>query len=326
MTRMNAVLTDYSFPDLNPELAILEPAGIHLEAAQCKTEDEVAALCKNADFVITQFAPVKQKAVEAMQKAKIIVRYGIGVDNVDLAAAASRGVPVCNVPDYCIDEVADHTLAMLLALTRSVVPNWDVIRHERQWRLPVPLSSMRALKIMTVGLVAYGRIAREVALRLKPFKCRVIVFDPAVAPEKIKADGIEPVSLETLLASSDAVSLHCPSTPKTRHLLCTETFSRMKNGVIVVNAGRGDLIRGGDLIEALKSGRVGAAGLDVTEPEPLPADSPLLAMPNVIVSPHVASASVAAVDYLRASVAQMVVDRSQGKPLRNVVNGVAIPH
>lgn len=314
-------VTDYTFGSLDVERAILEPLGCAVVGRQCKTAEELVALTEDADHVLTQFARVDAAVIDAMRKCKIIVRYGIGVDNVDLDAAAARSIPVCNVPDYCVDEVSDHCLSFILALTRQLVPTWDALR-QGTWQLPVPLCAMRALKEMTVGLIAFGRIGREVARRLRAFQCRVLAFDPGVDDAVITAAGCEPTALDELMASSDLISLHCPSTPQTRFLINKDTIATMKRGVLLVNTSRGDLVQTEDLVAALQSGYVAGAALDVTCPEPLPADSPLLKMHNAIITPHVASASVRAVDTLRKSAAHTVACAVRGEKLPNVVNGV----
>ena len=260
----------------------------------------------------------------SMKNCKIIVRYGIGYDNVDIKAAAARNIPVCNVPDFCVDEVADHTLAMILAMTRNIIPCWDIIRHDKQWKLPMPMDQMYVLREMTVGLVAYGKIAREVALRLKPFKCKVIVFDPVVDTKVIEKDGFFPASLDEIYAKSDIISLHCPVTDKTRGMINNSTIAKMKKGVIFINTSRGDLVKEDDVITALKSGHIAAAAMDVTNPEPINMDSPLLTMNNVVINAHVASVSARAVKYLRTAAANLVVMAAQGKKLNNVVNGVNV--
>lgn len=317
------VITDYAFNDIAIEKELLEPVGLTVVGEKLfESEAKLMELVHDADYVITQFAPVNAKVIDAMQKCKIIVRYGIGVDNVDLQAAAAKQIPVCNVPDFCIDEVADHTLALLLALTRKIVPCWDVIRQDRKWSLPVGLDQMRVLREMTVGLVAYGKIAREVALRLKAFKCQILVFDPLVNDSSIKADGCVPVSLEEIFTRSDIISLHCPSTEKTHFMINKDSIATMKKGVILVNAGRGDLVKGEDLIAGLQSGHIGAAGLDVTDPEPINMDSPLLKMDNVIINAHIASASTSAVVNLRTSAANSVLKQMKGEKLAHIVNGV----
>jgi len=319
------VITDYAFNDLQIEKSVLEAEGLEVVGQKkYEGEDKLIELVKDADYVITQFAPINAKVISSMQKSKIIVRYGIGVDNVDLQAAADKSIPVCNVPDFCTDEVADHTLSMILALTRKIVPCWDIIRRDKNWTLPIPLDGMYVLREMTVGLVAYGKIARQVALRLKPFKCKILAFDPAIAPAVIVKDGCVPASLDEIITQSDIISLHCPSNDKTRYIINKHSISKMKKGAILVNASRGDLIKGDDLITALQSGRIGAAALDVTDPEPINMDNPLLKMGNVIINAHIASASASAVRNLRTSAANTVVARLKGAKLSNVVNGVNV--
>lgn len=186
----------------------------------------------------------------------------------------------------------------------------------------MPLSEMRTLRDMTVGIVGFGKIGAAVAARLAPFKCRRLVFDPAVPAAAIEAAGCQPAPLEALLAESDAVTLHCPSTPQTRKLLNAETIARMKPGAIVVNVARGDVIDTASLVGALQSGQIGVAALDVCDPEPVPPDSPLRTMPNVVVTSHIASASVAAVRTLRETAARLAATALRGEPLPNIVNGL----
>ncbi|HTI50668.1 MAG TPA: C-terminal binding protein [Planctomycetaceae bacterium] len=318
---MKVAVTDYTFPSLEIETAILEPLGCRIVAGQCKTPAQLIELTRDADYVITQFAPVNREVIGAMEKSQIIVRYGIGVDNVDLAAARERGIPVCNVPDFCIDEVADHTLAFILGTTRQVVTH---CRHLRagKWGLAVPLSDLRTLRDQTVGVVGFGRIGRAVVERLRAFKSRVLVSDPVVSAETVRQAGCEPVELSRLLAESDIVTLHCPSTPESRRMINTESLRRMKPGAILINLGRGDLVDTAALVAALQEGRLAAAALDVCDPEPIPQDSPLLTLENVIVAPHIASASEKSVRQLRETAANLVARRVRGEPLPSVVNGV----
>ena len=315
------VVTDHTFPDLSVEEEILLPLGAQIQTGQCRTVEEVAELVRDADAVITQFAPVKADAIRAMTRARIIVRYGIGVDNVDLAVAAEKKIPVCNIPDYCIAEVADHTLAFVLALSRQVVPNALAISNGG-WTLGVPLELMRTLRDMTVGIVGFGRIGREVVQRLIPFGCRILVFDPVVPPEAVTKAGATSASLDELLKGSDLISLHCPSTPRTRGMFGREAFAAMKPGVLLVNASRGDLIVTEDLIQALKEEKVAGAALDVTNPEPLPKDNALRSLPRVIVHSHIASTSTASVQRLRTGAAEHVARLIRGEKLINVMNGL----
>lgn len=312
----NIVVTDHTFADLAIERGILEPLGHRVEGFQCKREDELIACSKDADQVITQFAPVTAEVIDRMERARVIVRYGIGVDNVDLAAAAARGIPVCNIPDYCIDEVADHTLALLLALTRRVVTNHRAIA-EGGWNLAVPLPAMKALSRMTVGVVGYGRIGRGVCRRLQAFGARVLVYDPLVDA------GEAAVTLDTLLAQSEVVTLHCPSTEDTRQLIGADELAVMPQGALLINASRGDLVDTEALLGALESGHLGGAGLDVCDPEPLPNDHPLRSRHDVVITAHVASASAAAVQALREGAAGIAAKSAAGEALPNVVNGVA---
>jgi len=318
---MQVAITDYSFPNLEIEESVLKPGGYNIISGQCKTPETLIPLVRDADAVITQFAPIKADVIAAMQKARVIVRYGIGVDNVDLEAARQRGIPVCNVPDYCIDEVADHTLAFILGATRQVVANTNHVRAG-QWGLAFPLDQMRTLRDLTVGIVGFGRIGREVASRLAPFKCRRLVFDPVVAPDAIRQLGCEPVGLSSIIAESDVLTLHCPSTAQTRRLVNAASLAQMKRGAILINLARGDLVETAALVSALNSGQLSAAAIDVCDPEPIPADSQLRQLPNVIVASHVASASVKAVRTLRETAAGLAAKVLRGEKLPNVVNGV----
>ncbi|MFM7521356.1 MAG: C-terminal binding protein [Planctomycetota bacterium] len=317
-------ITDATFPALDVEEEILAAAGASVVRGTDPSPAGLAALVATADAVITQFARVDAGVIGAMERARVIVRYGIGVDNVDLDAARARGIPVCNVPDYCIDEVADHTLAFILAATRQVVPNTLTIRDGR-WGLATDLALMKTLRDQTVGLVGFGRIGREVAARLAPFKCRRLVCDAFVPPDAIRAAGCEPVALPELLAGSTILSLHCPSTPATRRIIDAAALARLPAGAILVNLARGDLVDTAALVAALESGRLAAAAIDVCDPEPIPADSPLRRLPNVTVAAHVASASPTAVRTLRETAARSAAAALRGELPPSVVNGVTRP-
>jgi len=319
---MKVAVTDYSFPDLEVEEGILRGLGHSVSAwKEKRPAAELTELVSDADAVITQFAPVNAQVISAMRQAKVIVRYGIGVDNVDLEAARSRGIPVCNVPDYCIDEVADHTLAFILATTRQVVTNSVRVRAGT-WGLATPLGEMQALRDLTVGVVGFGRIGREVAARLKAFKCRVLVHDPVVPPSAIEQAGCELAPLADLFRQVDILTLHCPSTAQTRGMVHERSLATMKRGAILINVARGDLVDSAALVAALDSGQLSAAALDVFAPEPIPADHPVLKRDNVIVASHIASCSVPAVRKLRETAARLAATALRGDPLPNVVNGV----
>lgn len=321
---MKIVLTDHAFPDLATEEAIATAAGATLVSAQTKDPALLATAVADADAVITQFAPVNADVIAAMRRARVIVRYGIGVDNVDLAAAKSRGIPVCNVPDYCIDEVADHTLAFILALTRQVAPQSRLV-HEGEWKIAAPPAAFRTLAGMTCGVVGFGRIGRGVVRRIVSFGGRVLVSDPVAKPEAVAALGAEAVPLPKLLAESDLVTLHCPSLPETKGMINAKTLAAAKPGLLLVNLSRGDLVEPDALVAALDSGHVAGAALDVFAPEPIPAGHPILGRANVVLAPHVASVSAAAVHRLRSTVATLAVTALAGGPLPSIVNGVPGP-
>ena len=318
------VVTDYTFPDLDLESAVLAGSGCELQGFHCKSEDELVAAVAQADAVITQFARVSAKVIAAMGRARAIVRYGIGVDNVDLEAARAVAIPVANIPDYCIDEVADQTLAFMLGMTRQVVTH-SLDMRAGQWRLAAPVSGMRVLREQAVGLLGFGRIGREVVRRLAPFKCRVLVHDPMVGSAEIAAAGAQAVGLQELMSSSDILSLHCPSSAATRKLINAATLASMKRGALLVNVARGDLVDTEALVQALQSGQLGGAALDVFDPEPLPVDHALRGMPHVIVAPHIASVSPTAVKKLREGAAMRALAAARGELPANVVNGVARP-
>jgi D-3-phosphoglycerate dehydrogenase len=315
------VITDSTFPNIDPERAILEAAGCQVVLGQRGPENALIELTRDADGIITQFAPLTANVIANMKKAKVIVRNGIGYDNIDVDAAKRYRIPVCNIPDYCIDEVADQTLAFMLALTRQVLTNDKLVR-DGGWGLAVAESQMRTLKEMTVGVVGSGRIGRAVVKRLLAFGGRVVVFDPFVAGDTIRAAGAEPIALEQLLATADLVTLHCLMNAQTRHLINEQSLAKMKRGVLFVNVGRGGLVDTEALIAALQSGQVGAAALDVFETEPLPANSPLRTMNNVMVASHLASVSARAMRVVRETSARLVLKALNGERLDNVVNGV----
>jgi D-3-phosphoglycerate dehydrogenase len=321
---MKVAITDWTFPDLEIEERILKDAGCEVAARQCKTESELKALVADADAVITQFARIDSNVIAAMERARTIVRYGIGVDNVDLEAARTRGIAVSNIPDYCIDEVADHTLAFILGLARQVVTHTAHLRAG-QWRLAVPLPEMKTLSDQTVGVIGFGRIGREVVQRLLPFKCRVLVHDPVVSAGAITVAGATAVALDEIFSASDIVTLHCPSMPATRRIIGPAALEKMKPGALLINVARGDLVDTAALVAALESKRLAGAALDVFDPEPLPVDHPLRALPNVIIAPHIASASPISVQKLREGAAIRVTIAARGELPPNIVNGITSP-
>ncbi|MBM3277275.1 MAG: C-terminal binding protein [Candidatus Handelsmanbacteria bacterium] len=313
------IVTDHGFPNLDPERQVLAPAGIDLEEIRpiCKTEDDVIRTCRGAKVLLVQWAKVGARALDALPEVRCIVRYGVGVDNFDLQAAKTRGVIACNVPDYCVEEVSNHALALILSLARRLPQDHTQLR-QGGWGIgsfgPIP-----AFTDLTLGVVSLGRIARRVVEKAKVFGFRPIAFDPLL-PEAVFAQcGAERVDLDTLLARADVLSLHCPLTPETRHLIRAQTLARMKKGAILVNTSRGPVVAEADLVEALRAGHLSGAGLDVFEVEPLPTDSPLRSLPNVVLSSHAAAVSERAMVMLQTKAAQAALDFLQGRRPRSAL-------
>ena len=316
-----AVITDYTFPDLSIETQILEAAGLEVVSGQCKTPQDLIVLTASVDYVITQFAPIDADVIKSMSNCKVIVRYGIGYDNVDCETAKKKGIPVCNIPTYCIDEVADHTLSFILSMTRQLLANAKYVQNGK-WGLGTDLSKMRGLYDSTVGIVGLGRIGQAVAKRLQGFGCRLMAYDPVVDSTQAASISCQLVDLDYLLSNSDIITLHCPSLPTTKNIINHSTLLKMKKGSLLINAGRGDLICADALTEALITGHLAGAAIDVFSTEPVPNDSPLLDMDNVLITSHIASASPQSAKTLRETAAQIVVISSKGESLPNIVNGL----
>ncbi len=316
-----AIITDYTFPDLSIETQILEAAGLEVVSGQCKTPQDLIVLTASADYVITQFAPIDADVIKSMSNCKVIVRYGIGYDNVDCETAKKKGIPVCNIPTYCIDEVADHTLSFILSMTRQLLANAKYVQNGK-WGLGTDLSKMRGLYDSTVGIIGLGRIGQAVAKRLQGFGCRLMAYDPVVNSTQAASISCQLVDLDYLLSNSDIITLHCPSLPTTKNIINHSTLLKMKKGSLLINAGRGDLICADALTEALITGHLAGAAIDVFSTEPVPNDSPLLDMDNVLITSHIASASPQSAKTLRETAAQIVVISSKGESLPNIVNGL----
>jgi D-3-phosphoglycerate dehydrogenase / 2-oxoglutarate reductase len=310
---LKVVVSDHGFPSLDLERKVLESAGFELIEIQpnCKTEEDVIARCGEADVLLVQWAPITRHVLQSLPKLKGVVRYGIGVDNIDLNAARELGIGVANVPTYCLEEVSNHALAFMLSLARRIPQDHYGIAHGG-WGIG-PLLPIPSFLDMTLGLVGFGAIARRVAQKARCFGFRIVAADPFLSDSVFTQNGVERVALEALLASADIISLHCPLVPETAHLIRRETIQTMKPGVLIINTARGPIIREVDLIEALTSGRVLGAGLDVFEKEPLPADSPLGKMPNVLLTSHAASVSSRAVVALQTEAAEAARDFLEGK-------------
>ncbi len=311
-------VTDYVFASLEPEQRVLAPLGVELRPGQCKSEEEIIELTQGADAVLNCYAKMTARVIEKLDRCKIIARYGIGVDNVDLGAATRAGILVTNVPDYCVDEVSDHALALLLALARRIVPAHGAVR-EGQWDV-VAHAGIRRLRGQTLGLLGFGKIAKAVATKVQPLGMKVIVNDRYLDPDLIARHGAEAVGLDRLLVEADAISIHVPLSLETRNLIARRELERMKPTAFLINTSRGGIVDEEALADALKAGRIGGAALDVLFTEPPPLDHPLRQLPNVILTPHLAFYSRESVIELQTKTAEEVARALKGEPPRSSVN------
>jgi D-3-phosphoglycerate dehydrogenase / 2-oxoglutarate reductase len=275
-------------------------------------------LARDADAILTCFKLVTPKVVEAAAHLRVIGRYGVGVDNIAVAQATARGIPVTNVPDYCVDEVAEHVMALLLAQARKLLP-YDAALRRGEWGIATGMPIHR-ISGSTLGIVGFGRIGRAVATRARALGMLVLAYDPYVAEEVVAGAGAEAVDLDGLLRRSDYVTLHVSLDASTRHFIDAARLALMKPGAFIVNASRGAVIDLEALADALRAGRLAGAGLDVFEPERLPQDHPLLSAPGLLATPHVAFYSEESMVELRRRATRNVVAVLTGERPASVVN------
>ncbi|GIU91736.1 MAG: D-isomer specific 2-hydroxyacid dehydrogenase family protein [Acidimicrobiia bacterium] len=300
MSRFKVVVSDQVFPSVDLERRILAEIDADLVVAS-GTRDEVLEIARDADAILNTYLPFDADAIERLERCKIIARYGIGVDNIDLDAARRKGIVVTNVPDYCVEEVATHTLALILAVARKVVTADRLVR-DGEWTIE-PLRPLRRLSELTVGLLGYGKIARRVAAALETLGAEMVVYDPYVQPGP---DTPRLVDLGELLSSSDILSIHAPLTPETRGMIDREALAKMKPGSYLVNTSRGPLVVLEDLLEALREGRLAGAALDVFENEPVNPEA-IADVPNLIATPHMAYYSEEALEESQRKATTQVV-------------------
>ena len=309
------VITDCDHGSIEEEKEEFGQIGADLILAQVQKEEDLIRTCKEADGLLNQYALLTRKVLENLPKCKVVARYGVGVDSVDLRAATDLGIIVANVPDYCMDEVANQTISMILTLVRKTA-FFDQKVKSGQWdfHLGIPIHRTKG-KIM--GLIGCGKIGFEVAKRISAFGVRVIAFDPYL--EKAH-EGIELTDLDTVLKESDFISIHCPLNDSTRHLIGEGTFKKMEKKPLLINTSRGPIINEKALIQALEQGQLSGAGLDVLEKEPPDPQNPLLKMENVILSPHVGFYSEESISELKRRTAESVSAVLLGKWPKSVVN------
>jgi D-3-phosphoglycerate dehydrogenase / 2-oxoglutarate reductase len=310
MTGVVAV-TDHVFAHLDVERELLESSGWELRfTSNARSVDEVRAATAGAVGVLNCYAPMPAEVIASLDRCRVIARYGIGLDTIDLPAATAKGIVVTNVPDYCIDEVSDHAMALMLSIARGVV-RLDRSVHAGSWS-PADARPLHRIPGRTLGLVGFGRIARRVAVKAAAFGFRIIATDPFVPGDAMRDAGVEPRELGALLSESDVVSIHAPLTDTSRYLIGAPELARMKQGAILVNTSRGGLVDTAALRDALAAGSLGGAGLDVLETEPLDIDDPLLRRSDVVVTPHASFYSEESVAELQRKAAEQVVAALSG--------------
>jgi D-3-phosphoglycerate dehydrogenase len=309
------VITECDHGSIEEEKTEFGRIGAELILAQIKGEEELIRVCKDADGLLIQYALLTREVLQQLPKCKVIARYGVGVDSIDLRAATDLGIIVANVPDYCVDEVADQAVSMILALIRKTVFfDQKVKSNEWDFRQGRPI---HRIKGKTLGLIGSGRIGLEVARRISAFGVRVMAFDPYLQK---KPNGIELMDFDTVLKESDFISIHCPLNESTRHLLGEKEFQKMGKKPLIINTSRGPIIDETALIQALTKGQVSGAGLDVLEKEPPDPQNPLLKMENVIIAPHTSFYSEESISELKRRTAENVSAVLLGKLPRSVVN------
>lgn len=315
---MNIIMFDRQGNDFSLEKKTFEEAGASFEVTYFKDTDDFKSLVKGKDVILFNDAPITGEIIDSMDKCRLIIRYGIGYDNIDFKAAGEAGIMVCNAPSYGALDVAEHAMALLLSACKHI-PIADKCTRTGAWS-PAAVGKVRRLSGKTLGLVGFGRIARHVAKRCAAFDMNILVYDPFISEDDATSLGAKKADLETIYKESDYISLHSPLNEDTFHMLSEEAFKMMKNDAVLVNTGRGGLVDEKALIEALKAGEIGGAALDVFEEEPISNENPLLKMDNVVLSPHVAWNSYEAVDSLHQEVTANVMRFINGEEPISIVN------
>jgi D-3-phosphoglycerate dehydrogenase len=320
--RVAIAMTEPGFPNYDQETEILQSIGASVEIKNCYTVDEVISFCQTADAIIVNHSPITKDVMPHLKKCKVIVRYGIGYDNVDIQAAAQHNIPVVNVPDYGVQEVADHTIALMLSTIRKI-PTMDQNIRNGEWHIAT-VRPIMGLRDKVLGLAGFGNIAREVARRAHAFNFKILAYDPYVSEEICDTYHAQKVDFEELITTSDVISSHLPLLDTTKHLFSRHTFQKMKKNAYLINTSRGGVIHTDELVEALQNGTIAGAGLDVFEQEPLPASHPIFSLKQCVLSAHTAWYSEDSMVRLQHYAALEVKRVLTGEKPKYIVNGVTI--
>lgn len=321
---VSVVVTDYIEDNLDWETAEFAGTGIEFLTHQLKHRpaSELVEATRDADIIVVNMAPITAEVVAAWTRCKLVIRHGIGYDNVDVAALCKRGIPLVNIPDYCVEEVAEHAIALILNAARKITVSQKILRDSvelGQWdfRAAVPIQRMKGQRL---GIVGCGRIGGCVYQRLSSFGFEFAVCDPYLPDDRLHALGVTPLSLEEVLSTSDIVTLHAPLNDNTRHMINATTLRLMKSSAFLINTARAGLIDHKALVSALEEGSIAGAALDVFDKEPPSPSDPLLGLDNVVLTPHLSWYSVEAEWVIRRRIVSVIHDFVAGRPLENVVN------
>jgi len=321
MSKYKVVMTDDRHKTYDEEKKVLDTIDAELVIANCTTPGELAEVCREADGILVNLAPMTAEVIKKLNKCKVIARYGVGYDNVDVAACTEKGIYLTNVPDYCAEEVSDQALALLMACARKIARR-DAQVREGKWNIG-SADPIYRIAGKTFTLLGFGMIARCLLRKIRGLNfTKILVYDPFVDEDTIKAMGAEKADWETAVSMADFISVHIPLNEKTRGIVNAAAFAMMKPAAIIVNTSRGPVIDEAALIDALQSGRINSAGLDVYTKEPLAIDSPLMKMHNCVLTDHAGWYSEDSMSELKTKAAQNVKDILSGKKPKYSVNSI----
>lgn len=316
--KYKVVITDAEWKSFDLERKELKKVDANLLIFQYKSEDDIIRIAKDADALIVQYANINKRIIKSLRKCKVIARYGIGVNNIDITAATEHKIFIVNVPGYCFGEVSDHTIALALTCIRKVVIlNNSVKKGNWNFKISEPIFRLKNMKL---GLVGFGNIARMVSHKAQAFGLSILAYDPYISSSVMTQNNVKKVNLEDLLAESDIISLHLPLTKDTKYIFSEKEFKLMKNTAFIINTSRGSLIKEEDLYKALNKKWIAGAGLDVAEKEPIDPDSNLLKLDNIVITPHVSFYSEESLNELQRNAAKSVAQVLKGEIPFSLVN------
>lgn len=312
--RYKIVFADFDYPEIDIELQQLQKINAEIVKCQCKTEEELIKLTIDADGIICQYAPFTAKVINSLEKCRVISRYGVGVDNIDIKAATTKGIMVAFVPDYCIEEVSNHTIALIMNFARQITV-FDRTTRKKMWDAMVAMPIFR-LSEQTIGIFGLGKIGLAVAKKLKNFNVTILANDPYT---ENRSDGVKMVDFQELIEKSDYITIHAPLTNKTKHIFNSNVFKKMRKTAFLINTARGKIVDQEALYGALKNKEIRGAALDVLEKEP-PDWSKIPKLENLFITPHAAFYSESSIKELKKRTARAVVDVLVGGKVSDLAN------